>query len=211
MATDDRAPRLGRPDRPTAWYRRRGVLWGAGIAVFVGAAVLSDLPQRTSRSGQIASAVTLVKQINSDVSPCAYAVQEAVSIEAQLTGGTLSSANRAQVPALLNDDQNACAFTNSSINDLANLQPPGIAGGKYLGDAVSSATLWTSSDALGAVEAIQKLVSSPTDAASRARLLRFESLMATDRTAVMTAVSSATRVLGASLPTVSLPVLPPNG
>lgn len=211
VATDSKSSQLGPAGHPQAWYRRRGVLWAAGIAVFVGAAVLSDLPQHTSRSGQISSGASVIKQINSDIGPCAYAVKEAVMIESDLENGSLSAANRARVPGLLRDDQNACAFTDSSINDLANLEVPGSAAGNYLGNAVTSATMWASSDALGTVETVQTLASRPADAAARTQLARYERLMASDRAAVMADVASAERVLGTRLPAVELPDLSVSG
>lgn len=206
-ASDPRAPAGSTPGRP-AWYRRPRFMLGAGIVAIVGLAVLSDLPRHTSLAGQVSAGTSIIHQINSDIKPCAYAVQEAVMIESGLRNGTLSSRDRANVPGLLRDDQNACAFTDSSINDLANLEAPGSAAGNHLGTAVNTSTLWASSDALGTIEAIQTLAAKPDDSAARARLARFERLMGSDRAAALAQVAAAERLLHASLPALALPVVP---
>ncbi len=187
--------------------RRRPLLWGAGIAALVGACVLVDLPQHTSHSSQVSAAVSVVKQINSDLAPCTYAVKEAVAIESALSSGTMAPADRARVPGLLRDDQNACAFTDSSINSLAGLEVPGTAAGNHLANAVSSATMWASSDALGTVEAVQRLVSDPGDGAARTRMASFERMMLADRAAAVSQVDAAGTILGARLPALVLPII----
>lgn len=189
------------------WYRRRSFLLAVGVVVLVGLAVLSDLPRHTSRTAQISAGSSIVNQINSDIKPCAYAVGEAVMIESGLQAGTLSATDRHNAPGLLRDDQNACAFTDSAINDLANLEAPGSAAGNHLGTAVNIATIWASSDALGTIEAIQTLISKPDDASARSRMARFEQLMASDRAAALAQVAAAEKQLGVGLPPLGLPVV----
>lgn len=192
----------------TARSPRRAVLWGAGVVVVVGACVVADLPRHTTHTGQVSAAVSVVNQINSDVAPCAYAVKEAVAIEAALSNGTMPASDRSRIPGLLRDDQNACAFTNSSINDLANLEIPGTAAGTHLGDAVSSATMWASSDALAAVEAVQRLASNPLDASARTQMVTSERTMGTERETIVGHVKAAEGILGTHLPELVLPVIP---
>jgi len=199
----------GDPKKSTApWYRRRWVLWSAGISVFAGAAVLSDLPQHTTRAAQISDATSIVSQINADVRPCVYAAKEAFLIKSGLADGSLSPADRARVPGLLRDDQNACAFTNSAINDLANLSVPGSSAGKDLNNLVNSVTLWASSDALGAVEAIQTLASRPGDSPALAHLREYEAMLAADRSTAQSQLNSAQAILRVQLPALTLPELP---
>lgn len=186
---------------------RRALLWGAGIAALVGACLVADLPRHTTHAGQVSAAVSVVNQINSDVAPCAYAVKEAVAIESALSSGTMSRPDRARIPGLLRDDQNACAFTNSSINDLANLEVPGTAAGTHLADAVSSATMWASSDALAAVEAVQRLTSNPLDRTARDQMVTSERIMGTERATVEGHLKAAEGILGTPLPALVLPVI----
>ena len=205
----DRQPSALGGARPGAAPRaRRALLWGAGIAALIGACVLSDLPQHSSHASQVSAGVSVINQINSDVGPCAYAVKEAVAIATGLSDGTMAAADRARVPGLLRDDQNACAFTDSSINDLANLEVPGTVAGNRLANAVSSATMWASSDALATIEAVQRLVSNPGDAAPRTQIASSERMMATDRSAAVAQVDAAQGILRARLPALVLPVIP---
>ena len=62
----------------------------------------------------------------------------------------------------MSDDQTACSFTNEDIFDLTGIQVPGTPAGKQLGQMVATATLWTTSDALRAIEDVQTLMSDPT-------------------------------------------------
>jgi hypothetical protein len=199
------------PPLSPPWYRRRAVLWTAGVAVLVGAAVISDLPEHSSRADQISAAKTVMNEVNSDVGPCAYAVKEAFLIRSDLENHTLSPADAPRVPGLLRDDQAACAFTDSSINDLANVEVPGTAVGRDLGDLVSTVTLWASSDALTAVEAEQVLSAHPTDAGALHRLSSAESMLASDRTEALGELAAAEHVLAVSLPSLDLPALPSSG
>jgi hypothetical protein len=187
------------------------VLWSAGIVVLVGAAVLSDLPQHPSRATQVSDATSVVKQINSDVGACVYAVKEAFAIQSALAAHTVSAANQGRVPGLLRDDQNACAFTDSSINDLAGVEVPGSSAGKDLADLVNTVTLWSSSDALGSIEAIQTLSSKPGDVPAHSRLASYSGTLESDRVMAEAQLSAADQVLRAQLPALVLPVLRPPG
>jgi hypothetical protein len=191
------------------WYQRRALVWSVVVVVVIGVAVISDLPQHQSRQSQISGGTSVMKQINSDLAPCSYAVNEAFEIEADVIANSLSSANRARVPGYLRDDQDACAFTNSSINDLANLEVPGTNAGKELGDLVSTVTFWASSDALAAIESIQTLTSKPGNVTAGTDLATAERLMASDRAEAENQEAAANRILGTHLPALQLPELAP--
>ena len=131
------------------WYRRRGVVLGACVAVVLVITVITDLPSHASRATNIASSNAVVKEVNTDISPCVFAANEAFTIYGYQVHKSLTASDRANVPALLNDDQTACSFTNDSIFSLSDIEVPGSSAGKQLGNIVSSVTLWTTSDALG--------------------------------------------------------------
>jgi hypothetical protein len=198
------------PARPTQdhWYRRRALLWSVAVVVVVGAAVLSDLPQHQSRQSQISGGSSVVKAVNTDVGPCAYAVNEAFEINAAVADHSLSRSNQARVPGYLRDDQDACAFTDESIDDLANVESPGTSAGKELGDLVNTVTLWASSDALSAIEDIQTLTSKPGDTAAATQLASAERLLASDRAEAEDQEAAANSILGTHLPALQLPRLP---
>lgn len=191
----------------TPWYRRRAVLLTVGVAAVVAVAVVTDLPQHTSRANQISDARSVLHQVDTDIAPCGYALKETLTIYRDETGHSLSTADRASAPGLLSQDQTACSFTNESIFDLSDIEVPGTASGHQLGAIIDIVTLWTTSDALGAIEAVQTLGASPSDAKAKAQLERDERLMASDRHSALDALGRVDRMLGATLPTLALPAV----
>jgi hypothetical protein len=169
----------------------------------VAAAVISDLPTQASRTADIQAETTVIGEINTDVSPCVFAVGEALTLYADETSGTLTAAHRAQIPGLLRDDQDACSLTDQSIYDLSDIESPGGTAGNSVGDALDTATVWTTSDALGAIETIQALTDGP-DAKARVRLRLDEGLMTSDRKKADAEIHAADKALRATLPLVNL-------
>jgi len=198
------APEPG--DATTPWYRRRAVLLAMGVVVVIAAAVISDLPTPTSPAADAKGENAVIGEINSDVAPCLFSVREALTLYGDETAGTLSSAHRAEIPALLRDDQTACSYTNDSIFELSDIDVPGSAAGKHVSQAVNTVTVWATSDALGAVEAVQTLTSDPSDRKARAQLYADERLLAQDRDKVTAQIAAAGRSLGTRLATLDLSI-----
>jgi hypothetical protein len=197
------------PPLQRAWYRRRAVVVGAAVAIVLAITVVSDLPQHTSVPQQIQQETTVIQAIHNDANSCLYAASEAFHFYDEETKGTLSSANRADLPGFLTDDQGACSFTNNSIFDLSNIEVPGSAAGNDIGEVVNTVTLWVTSDALAAIEAIMTLTKDPTNTAALSALSSAERLLASDRRAVTHEIGAADKALGgASLPGIGLPSLP---
>ena len=119
----------------------------------------------------------------------------------------LTPADRAPTPGLLSDDQSACSFTNEDIFDLANIQVPGTPAGKHLGQMVATATLWTTSDALRAIEDVQTLMNDPNDASALHNLSTEEAQLATDRRSAIAEEDAADRALDTHLQPVDLPAI----
>ncbi len=195
------------PER-APWYRRGWVLVGGAVALVVLASVLVDLPSHTTVSTDTADQRGILQQINSDVSPCAYGVKETFTIYQDLQRGTLSASDRSQAPSMMRDDQTACSFASSTIFDLSNVQGTGTPAGKHITDVVNVATVWATSDALGAIEDIQALDTDPSAKSDLADLSRREAALAKDRAAADADVAAADRILSAHLPTPDLPTLP---
>lgn len=199
------------PQKPP-WYRRVWVLAMAAVVVVVVASVLVDLPTHTSVAADTANQTTVMQQINTDLEGCSYAVQESFTIYHDWTQGSLTGPDRTQTPSMLRDDQEACSFTSSSIYDLSNVEGTGTPAGKDVGDVVEVATVWATSDALGAIEDVQVLTAHPGDAAARADLAKRETQLASDRAQADAEVTAADRILDARLPMPDLPDLPrPTG
>jgi hypothetical protein len=190
------------------WYRRRSVALGGAVLAVVAAAVIVDLPHQASHSTQVAGNASVISQLNADVQPCVYGVDQTFAIYRAQAHHSVPASDRGKLPDLLRDDQNACAFTNSSIYDLANMEVAGSTAGKHLNNIVSTVTLWASSDALGAIEAIQTLMSKPADRSALAALGRDEKLLASDRAEAEAQLKAADAALAATLPALVLPTLP---
>jgi hypothetical protein len=197
----------------TRWYRRRGFLVAAGVAVVIGAAVISDLPTPTSPANDAKAENAVIGEINADVAQCLFSIREALTLYADETSGTLSSAHRAQIPGLLRDDQTACSYTNDSIFQLSNIDVAGSPAGKQVRQAVNTVTVWATSDALGAIEAVQTLTAHPGDRKARAQLRNDRRLLTEDRNKATAEIDAAGHDLGTRLATLdvsteSLPGIP---
>lgn len=195
-------------EEKTPWYRRRGVLFGLVIVAVIGITVITDLPVGTSRGSDIAAERSIMTELNTDLAPCAVAVKQAIGIWDLQAAHRLSAIDRSPTPGLLSDDQAACSFTNEDIFDLSNIEVSETPAGKHLGQLVATATLWTTSDALGAIEDVQTLMNNPNDAAALAKLRTEEARLASDRRAGIADEDAADHVLATRLPRADLPSLP---
>jgi hypothetical protein len=195
------------------WYRRRSFLVPAVSAVVVAAVVVTDLPEANSRASEISNSVSVVSQVNDNVGPCSFALSEALTIYRELKAGSLTTPELSQVPALLTDDQNACSFTNDAIYNLSTMDVPGGAYGNELGQVVATATLWATSDALGAIEQIQLLETAPSDRAALTSLAKDLHMLRQDRTEAASELEDADQLLSTRLPQLRLaetPATPPR-
>ena len=190
------------------WYRRRATLVAVAVAVVVAVTVITDLPVHTSRASDISSEQGVMSELNPDLAPCAYAVHEALTIWGDQNAHTLSAADERESGSLLTDDQNACSFTDESIFDLSNIEVPGSPAGKDMGDLVATSVLWTTSDALKAIEAVQTLMVSPQDGSALTSLDKAEDAMAADRAAGLRELDRADQVLDTKLPRPDMPAMP---
>jgi hypothetical protein len=195
------------PKKAPIWERRRGLLIGLAVAVIVLITVLSDLPVSTSRASDISAERSVMSEVNTDLAPCAYGIHQAIGIWNLQATHQLSPADRAPAPGLLSDDQSACSFTNEDVFDLSNVQVPQTTAGKQLGQMVSTATLWTTSDALRAIEDVQTLMNDPGNAAALHTLSAAESQLAVDRGSALAHEEAADRALDIHLPPVDLPAI----
>ena len=195
------------PVKPV-WYKRAWVLaTGAVVAVIV-ASVLVDLPSKTTVATDTADQTAIMKQVNSLIAGCSFGVAETFTIYQALQKHSLSASNKAETPSMMRDDQSACSFTSSSIFDLSNVQGTGTAAGKNIGQVVNVATLWATSDALGAIEDIQTLTANPGDATALADLSKRQVALGQGRTQARNYVLAADRILNTRLPMPDMPALP---
>ncbi|MBW4078597.1 MAG: hypothetical protein HIU84_08860 [Acidobacteria bacterium] len=190
-------------------YRRPWFLITVAVIVVVAVSVIVDLPHPITKVEDATAQNASMKQINTDIGPCVFAVKEAFSFYEQKVSGRLSTSNLAQVPSLLVGDQTACSFTSGSIYDLTNnIQVLDTKAGKNIDHMLSVVVLWSTSDALAAIEDIQYLFSHPGDSKKLQNLAKEEALLTTDRTLALNYVAQAERTLGLKLKQPIMPVLP---
>lgn len=206
---DSGSPQSAVPSPRRPWYRRSVVAIAAVVALVILACVVVDLPQHSSPTQQAAGMATLVKTIDTEVHPCAYAVSTAFSLYRGQAAGQLTAPELAKVPSLLQDDLSACTLTDQTVVDLGTLTLPGTAAGRQVGAAVRGILDWETEDAVAAIDAIQVLHAHPGDAGALARLAESERRLSSDRAAAVRAVRAASRELGgADIGTPTLPRLP---
>jgi hypothetical protein len=191
------------------WYRRRAILVSLGVVIVLAITVITDLPTHTSIAAQVSEETTVLNEVKSDAAPCVTAVGEAFGFYADVTKGSLTPSEQASLPRLLQDDQASCSFTSEYVYDLSGIEVPGTAAGRDVGGLVSTVTLWVTSDALAAIDAIIDLTTDPTNATQVAALGKAERLLASDRASVDAELHAADGALGgAHLPSPGLPTLP---
>jgi hypothetical protein len=191
------------------WYRRTWVLVVVVLAVVAGASVVADLPHQATTSELTTEATALVKAVDADIRTCTYSVRQSYTIYGRQQAGTLTAAQRSQVPTLLSQNEQACSFANQAVVSLGTLTVPSGPAGPHLSAMITSVEVWMTSDAVAAMSDMQKLVAHPTDVSARRDLRAKERLLRLDRAKADRAIAAAERSLGgAHLPDPSLPVTP---
>jgi hypothetical protein len=191
------------------WQRHRRLAIAAAVAVIAAITVITDLPTPTTRASDISAERAVMTEVNSDLQPCAYGIHQALGLWTLQAAHRLTPAERAPTPGLLSDDQSACSFTSQGIYDLTtNIQVPGTAAGKELGNVIATATLWTTSDALPVIEDVQTLMNDPNDAAALRNLSKEERVLASDRRTALAQENAAESDLHTRLQPVDLPPVP---
>lgn len=191
------------------WYRSGAIIAVAAVAVVVGASVIADLPKHNSTAQQASQATTVIKSVDTGIHPCTYAVSEAFSLYQSEEQGTLTASERSQVPGLMNDDAQACSFANQGVVNISTITLPNSPAGRELGTVIDTVYKWMTSDAVGAMDDLETLLSDPHDAAAKSDLAKEERLLAADRTSADRGIKTVERALGgAHVPDPALPRLP---
>ncbi len=193
--------------RAAWWHRHRTLAIAAVVVVIVVITVLTDLPVSTSRASDISAERSVMSEVNGDLGPCALAIHQAVGIWTLQETHRLTPADRAPTPGLLGDDQTACSFASEGINDLGDVQVPGTTAGKHLADMVATTILWTTSDALRAIEDVQTLMNTPNDASALHNLAKEETQLDEDRGSAIAQEQAADSSLQTHLQPVDLPAV----
>jgi len=192
----------------TIWYKRPWVLVTFAIVVVVAISVITDLPHPITKAQDAASQNANITQINKDIAPCVFALQESFSFYTKDVNGSLSASNKAQVPSLLTNDQTACSLASGSLYDMTqNIQILDTSAGKHIDKMMSVVLIWCTGDALKAIEDIQYLFSHPGDAAKIRDLGVQQAMLANDRQLALNDVVAANAILGINLTPPQLPAI----
>ncbi len=192
------------------WYKRPWFLITVSIVVVVAVSVLSDLPHPITKAQDASAQNATMKEVNTDIAPCAFAVKQAFSFYLEQQAGTLTSSNLSQVPKLLTEDQVSCSFAGAPVTDLTNnIQVLDTNAGKNIDKMKAVVVTWMTNDADAAISDILYLFNRPGDAKKLHDLAVQEAFLTKDRAAALNDVMDANAVLGVSLDMPKLPVLPP--
>ncbi len=193
----------------TVWYRRPWFLITVGVALVVGVSVLSDLPTASTPASDAASQNAAISEINTDLAPCSYAVNEAFSFYNLYVHHQLTSTHYTQSLTLLKDDQAACGFTSNGLYDLTNnVQVNLTPAGKFVNATLAPLVTWMDSDSNGAIADIRLILTNHSVAKARKDLAKQERYLASDRTVIMNDVAHANQLLGGRVHAIKVPILP---
>ncbi len=191
------------------WYKRPWFLVTVAILLIVAISVITDLPHPLTKAQDAASQDATLRTINNDLKPCAFAVNESFDFYNRNVQGKLTKADLGQVPSLLTGDQTACSFASQPVYDLTNnIQVLDTTAGKHIDRMLSVVQRWMTNNALASIEDIQYLFSHPGDSAKLHDLTLQQTRLAANRQLANSDVSDAEAVLGITLVSVKLPVLP---
>jgi hypothetical protein len=191
------------------WYRRPWFLLTVALVVIVAVSVIVDLPGRMTPKADAASQNASIKEINTDLAECSFAVKESFSFYNEDVAGTLTASDLTQVPALLVGDQTACSFASQPVYDLTNnLQIDDTKAGIHINHMLTAVEQWITNNALAAIEDIQYLISHPGDAKKIHSLTAQETGLQFERTRALNDESAAEKILGLTLVPVKIPALP---
>lgn len=193
------------------WYRRPWVVVTVVLVLVVAIAVITDLPRPLAKSEDATAQNASLKQINTDIAPCAYAVKEAFGFYRDSVTGKLTPQKLSVIKTYLPNDQTVCSFASAGMSDLTNnLQVLDTAAGKYIDRIVKVAVTWMDSDGNAAIVDIGYLIKHPGDAKKMADLRKQQSYLNQDRQIALGYLNTARSILAPQhLNNLNLPELAP--
>jgi hypothetical protein len=179
------------------------------LFLIVAISVVIDLPRPITTSQDVSSQDASIKEINTDLAPCAFAVNETFHIYNLDVTGKLTSSDRAAVPTLLTGDETACSFASEPVFDLTNnLQVQDTAAGRFIDQMKNVVQQWMTNNALASIRAIQFLFDHPGDAATIRHLAYQERHLIAERAVALEEEAQAQAVLDHKLYALKIPTLP---
>jgi hypothetical protein len=195
------------------WYKRPWFIVTVAIVVVVAISIITDLPKPITVAQDTASQNSAMKQINIDIHPCTFGLQEAISFYRKETTSRLTASQMKVINTYLVSDQTVCSFAAPSMSELTNnLQLVDTPAGKYLEKMRTTIVTWMDSDANGAIYDIMFLSTHRHDAKTLRDLKKRVFFLAQDRQVALADLAGADAILGTTLTTLRLPAIsPPRG
>jgi len=192
------------------WYRRPWFLVTATIVVVVGVSIISDLPHPMSKTDDARAQIVSMKEINTDLKPCVYAITESFNFYRQSVAGTLTGDKLRIVKSYLVNDVNTCSGASGQTDQLVNsVQIVQTNAGKQIAKMLYSVETWVTIDAYHALLDIQTLVEHPKNKAALKDLAKEQGLLTQVRQSAFAYVDAANAILGSQIPYPILPLLAP--
>lgn len=192
------------------WYKRPWFLITVVVVVVVAVSVITDLPKPVTVAEDTASQNSVVHQINVDIRPCTFGLEEAVSFHRRETIGHPTTGQMKVINTYLVSDQTVCSFAAPSMSELTNnLQIVDTPAGKYLEKMRAATVTWMDSDANGVIHDIWLLSTHQGNSSTLNDLKKREFFLAQDRQVALDDLARADNVLGTTLATLDLPSIPP--
>jgi hypothetical protein len=192
------------------WYKRPWFLITVAIVMVVAISIVSDLPRHITVAQDTAAQNSAMKQINIDIKPCTFGLQEAVGFYHREQSSHLTAGQMKVITTYLVSDQTVCSFAGPSMSQLTNnLQLVDTPAGKYLEKMRAETVTWMDSDANGVIYDIWYLSTHHSTAKILTDLQRRISFLAQDRQVALADLASADAILGTTLTMLNLPSVSP--
>lgn len=196
-------------NRRVVWYRRPWFLVTALVVVVAAVSVVTDLPHPLTVSQDVAAQNAVLVQMKSDAQECAYGVTESFQLYGRFVAGSLSASQLATTKTYVAEDEVPCSFAGQPVYDLTNnIQITLTAAGKHVDQAHTALDHWISGTALKAIQDIRLLLDSPHSVGYRDNLAYQAHELNAERLIVINDIAKADRILGVTLVTPKLPVVP---
>ena len=190
------------------WYKRPWVMITAVITVIVAISVITDLPKPLTVAQDIAAQNSAMKQINIDIKPCTFGLQESFGFYRRESSSRLSPSQMKVITTYLVSDQTVCSFAAPSMSELTNnLQLLDTPAGKQLERMRTTIVTWMDSDANGAIADIWLFSTHHATSNTLADLKKREFFLAQDRQTALADAANANAILGTTLTAPNLPAL----
>jgi len=191
------------------WYKRPWVIATIAIFLVVAISVIVDIPHHITKAEDASSQNASMKLINADTKACAFAVTESFNFYNIYVRGKLTPSELTQTTSLLTGDHVACSFGSHPLSDLTdNIQVRDTKAGKYIDRVKTDVRDWMTHYALQAIVDIQSLFQQPGVASTMHDLSLQESNLASQRALAFSDLRAAQKILGITLTTPTLPILP---